>query len=189
MAVVADAPKLNNVIKKYHFDIPLYTLSHGIKSIPTSSGLNWGLARLKSGAHVAAGDAYIRLPKEILTLENQLIKPFNPEFTTPEGKRHRNSDPIELIWDDGTIMEASLEGIQILDNKKYPKQLASFSTKQPYLNGERISKKSILGRYIRKRLNVGIDDIITMDTLINYGRVTITISLIDEGIYYADFSV
>ncbi|PET65079.1 NgoFVII family restriction endonuclease [Bacillus sp. AFS001701] len=175
--------------KKYSFNIPLYTSSGGINEVPTSSGLNWGRARITSGAHVAQGDAYIRLPKEILKSEHSLIKPFDPEFTTPDGRRKRNSDPIELIWDDGTVMEASLEGVQTYEGKKYPKQLASYTAKKPFIDGERISKKSILGRYLRRRLNVGVDDEITMNTLSKYGRSTITLSLIEEGIYYADFSV
>ena len=79
--------------------------------------------------------------------------------------------------------------ISQVNEKKYPKQLASFSSKQPFLNGERISKKSILGRYIRRRLNVDIDEVIKMSTLEDYGRTTITLSLIEEGVYYADFSV
>ena len=178
-----------DVHKKFSADIPLYSVRNNIKEVPTSSGLNWGLARLSSSSHVAPGDAYIRLPKEIIKTNPSLFKAFDPEFTTPDGRRKRNSDPIELIWDDGTIMEASLEGVQKYNEKKYPEQLASFSSKQPFLNGERISKKSILGRYIRRRLNVGIDEVIKMSTLEDYGRTTITLSLIEEGVYYADFSV
>ncbi|KOY81812.1 NgoFVII family restriction endonuclease [Lysinibacillus macroides] len=184
---VAETKESYNI--KHSFDIPLYSEARGVKQVPLSSGLNWGRARLTSNAHVAAGDAYIRLPKEILNSNQSLINPFDPEFTTPDGRRKRNSDPIELIWDDGTIMEASLEGVQKFKDKKYPKQLASFSSKQPFLNGQRISKKSILGRYLRSRLNVEIDDAITMETLENYGRNTITLSLIEDGVYYADFSV
>ena len=174
--------------KKHSIDIPLYATKGTTREVKTSSGLNWGLARLSSNAHVAPGDAYIRLPKNILAEEQSLIKPFDPEFTTPDGKRKRNSDPIELIWDDGTVMEASLEGVQHFRGKEYPKQLSSYSAKRPILNGEKISKKSILGRYIRQRLDVGIDDVISMNTLEKYGRDNITLSLIDEGIYYADFS-
>lgn len=186
---VSDVEQFEDSKKKYSFDIPLYTIRNSIKEVPTSSGLNWGLARLVSGAHVAPGDAYIRLPMDILKTNQSLFKPFDPDFITPDGERKRNSDPIELIWDDGTIMEASLEGTQKYNERKYPKQLASFSIKQPFFNGERISKKSILGRYLRQRLEIGIDDIITMETLKKYGRSNITLSLIDEGIYYADFSV
>lgn len=180
---------VNQSSKKFIFNIPLYIIKENTKFVPKSSGLNWGRARLSSNAHVAEGDAYIRLPKEILKGTGDLIKPFDPEFITPDGKRKRNSEPIELIWDDGTIMEASFEGIQKYNNKKYPKQLASFSSKIPYLNGKKISKKSILGRYLRKRLGVGVDDLITMDTLKEYGRDTVTLSIIDEGVYFADFSV
>ncbi|AYG01626.1 restriction endonuclease PLD domain-containing protein [Lactococcus allomyrinae] len=176
--------------KKFSFEIPLYssTKEKG-KFVPLASGLNWGRARLTSNAHVAKGDAYIRLPKSILKQEQQLIKPFDSGFTTPEGERKRNSDPIELIWDDGTTMEASLEGVQKFNGRTYPKQLASYTSKRPFQNGKPISKKSILGRYIRKRLGVNIDDEITMKTLELYGRDTITLSLIEEGVYYADFSV
>lgn len=182
---VAESNASYTTDKKYSFDIPLYKKSNGIPEVPVASGLNWGLSK----GHVARGDAYIRLPKEILKENKKLIKPFDSEFTTPSGQRKRNSDPIELIWDDGYIMEASLEGVQTYENKKYPKQLASFSYKQPYYNGKRISRKSILGRYLRNRLNVATDERITLDTLNSYGRNTITLSLIEEGIYYADFSI
>ena len=49
--------------------------------------------------------------------------------------------------------------------------------------------KSILGRYLRKRLDVPIDYLITMNDLKRYGRDNVTLSLIEEGVYYADFSV
>lgn len=167
----------------FSVNIPLFDTRLNV--VPSASGLNWGL----SNGHVAPGDAYIRIPKEIIKNNNQLIKPLDPEFTTPEGKRKRNSDPIELIWDDGVVMEASLEGVQVFEGKKYPKQLASYSPKQVFVNGERISKKSILGRYLRSRLGVEVDDVITMQTLKNYGRSSVTLSLVGEGVYYADFSV
>ncbi len=185
-----DTPKNNTTIKntqlKFNFNIPLYNSNH---TVPELSGLNWGRARLFNNAHTSIGDAYIRLPKDLLKTNQMLIKPFDPEFDTPNGKRKRNSNPIELIWDDGTIMEASLEGIQVFNNKKYPKQLSSFSSSTPFLDGKKIAKKSILGRYIRNRLGVLIDELITIETLNNYGRDTITLSLIEDGVYYADFSV
>lgn len=179
---------VSNFEKKYSYEIPLYSERKNIKYVPAASGLNWGRARL-NGAHVAEGDAYIRLPKDVIKENRDLIKPIDEEYRTPDGKRKRNSDPIELIWDDGTVMQASLEGVQEYEGLKYPKQLASYSSKQPYENGKRISKKSILGRYLRRRMGVDIDEEITMDTLEEYGRNTITLSLIEEGVYYADFSI
>ncbi|HCT0397288.1 TPA: NgoFVII family restriction endonuclease, partial [Staphylococcus pseudintermedius] len=174
----------NNI--KISAEIPLY--DERKKEVPSYSGLNWGRAK-ENGTHTADGDAYIRIPKFIIEENDGLIKPFDPEFSTPMGKRKRNSDPIEIIWDDGHIMEASLEGTQKYKGLSYPKQLASYSSKTPILNGKRISKKSILGRYIRKRLGVSIDEEITKATLDAYGRNTITLSLVEDGIYYADFSV
>lgn len=182
-------PFLENAEVKYTYNIPLFSESiQKGQFVPEASGLNWGLSRL-NGAHTAEGDAYIRLPKKILEDNQGLIKPFDPTFITPHGRRQRNSDPIELIWDDGFVMPASLEGLQEYGGLNYPKQLASYSSRTPYLDGQRISKKSILGRYLRNRLGVGVDELITMETLENYGRTTITLSLIEEGIYSADFSV
>ncbi|WP_289092641.1 restriction endonuclease PLD domain-containing protein [uncultured Streptococcus sp.] len=178
--------KIDEVAKsnlRYSIEIPLYDTK--TNEVPPKSGLNWGL----SAGHVALGDAYIRIPKEIIKENNQLFKPFDPDFMTPEGKRKRNSDPIELIWDDGVIMEASLEGVQFYNNEKYPKQLASYSSKKVFVDGEKISKKSILGRYLRNRLGIGINELITMETLSTYGRNTISLSLIGDGVYYAEFSV
>lgn len=181
---------INNIIevvpeRLYTVDIPLYSenTSRG-KFVPERSGLNWCF----SNGHVAIGDAYIRIPKNIIQMETALIKPFDTSYISTSLRR-RNSDSIELIWDDGFVMEASLEGMQTYKNKNYPKQLASYKAQTPYLNGERISTKSILGRYLRKRLGIGLTDVITMETLENYGRTTITLSLIEEGVYYADFSV
>lgn len=173
--------------KKYSIDIPLYSenKSDGTKCVGAKSGLNWG----RSNGHVAEGDAYIRLTKEVLKNSKGLIKPFDEDYLTPDGKRKRQSDPIELIWDDGVVMAASFEGKQTFDGRTYPKQLASYSAKIPTKDGKRISIKSILGRYLRDRLEVGINEEITMETLEKYGRDTITLSLIEEGVYYADFSV
>ena len=169
----------------YTVDIPLYSESPSRgKYVPERSGLNWCF----SNGHVAIGDAYIRIPKSIIQMGTELIKPFDGSYVSTTLRR-RNSDSIELIWDDGFVMEASLEGIQTYQNRNYPKQLASYKAQTPYLNGNRISSKSILGRYLRNRLGIGLTDLITMETLENYGRATITLSLIEEGVYYADFSI
>ena len=49
--------------------------------------------------------------------------------------------------------------------------------------------KALLGKYIRARLGVSEGKAITMDDLKKYGRKTIDISLLGEGVYYFDFSV
>ncbi|MBQ8022715.1 MAG: hypothetical protein IJ254_00395 [Succinivibrio sp.] len=49
-------------------------------------------------------------------------------------------------------------------------------------------QKSILGEYIRKRLGVEKEDPMTMKDLDEYGRTSIDVYLLGEGIYYFDFS-
>lgn len=171
----------NNI--KHSCNLPLYSTSRN--QVQEKGGLNWGF----SSGHVAEGDAYIALPKEIIQENPMLFKPYEEGYEFNGSRRRRNSDPIEIIWDDGYIMDASFEGNQNIDGKSFPKQLASYSAKNPKLNGERISKKSILGRYLRKRLNVELKHQITCEDLEKYGRNYITLSLIDDGVYYADFSV
>lgn len=179
-----DASITQNLNLQFSYDIPLFATKKEQVYVPEKSGLNWSF----SNGHVAVGDAYIRIPKELLHNQQNLIMPFDNNYIST-NKKKRNSDPIEIIWDDGTIMEASLEGEQYLDGLTYPKQLTSYSKNRPILNGERISAKSILGRYLRSRMNIGIDELITIQTLQNYGRTTITLSLIEKGVYFADFSV
>lgn len=167
---------------KFKYDIPLYNKDN---LVPQKSGLNWGL----SNGHVADGDAYIRIPKILLQENQNLILPFDDSYIS-ESSRLRNSDPIEIIWDDGVVMEASLEGVQKFNGLNYPKQISSYSREMVKdQNGERISAKSILGRYLRNRLGVTLKETITLETLEKYGRKTITLSLIDDGVYFADFSV
>lgn len=179
---IGETKNLQNNIK-YSCDLPLYSTSRN--KVQEKGGLNWGF----SSGHVAEGDAYIALPKDIIRENPMLFKPYDEDYEFKGSKKKRNSEPIEIIWDDGYIMDASFEGNQIIDGRQFPKQLASYSAKNPTINDERISKKSILGRYLRKRLNVEVNHQITCEVLEKYGRNYITLSLIDDGIYYADFSV
>jgi hypothetical protein len=53
----------------------------------------------------------------------------------------RNNDSVEIIWDDGLIMEGLLEGSQPINEIIYPKkQISSFPV------------KAELGIYIRNRI-------------------------------------
>ena len=54
---------------------------------------------------------------------------------------------------------------------------------------EYVNDKSILGVYLRNRLNVGSDHVVNYQDLINYGRDHIEVSQMDDGRYYFDFSV
>ena len=147
--------------------------------VPNKSGLNWGCSRGK----VCEGDAYIRISMDYIRMFPKMFPPkkyvdgIKNENAT--GNKKRENDFVELIWDDGEYMIGLMEG-QIYnknDGMVYPKQLSS------------AIQKSILGKYLRNRIGVSTNKVITKADLRRYGRDHIDISLIGEGIYYMDFSV
>ncbi len=146
--------------------------------VPKKSGINWGL----SSGHVSEGDAYIRITVHDIKAYPGLFPPkkyFGIENPLSSGRKNRENDEVELIWDDGEKMIGLLEGQQskTINGLVYPKQLSTSP------------QKSILGKYLRKRLGVDLNHTITKADLKRYGRDYIDISLIGEGIYYMDFSV
>lgn len=142
------------------------------------SGLNWGFAN----GNVTPNDAYIPIRTRHI---KQFPHLFQPVFFNPEAghrSRSKSKEAVELIWDDGVIMEALFEGSQPINGLNYPKQISS------------IPKKSVLGEYIRSRLSlppVSPDrkesEKITRATLEGYGRNSISLKLIQPGVYAADF--
>lgn len=142
--------------------------------VPAMSGLNWGLAN----GHVAEGDAYIPISKKMIEDYPFLFPPKQMKTTKGEdiGKKNRQNDYIELIWDDGTVMKGLLEGNQEINGIQYPNKIASFP------------KKSILGFYLRERLGVDSNYRIKRLDLVKYGNTKITISLEGEGVYGMNFA-
>ena len=146
--------------------------------VSKKSGLNWGL----SNGHVSEGDAYIRITSNYIKLFPSLFPPkkyVGMDNPLSNGKKNRENDEVELIWDDGEKMIGLLEGQQTktINGLVYPKQLSTSPS------------KSILGKYLRKRLGVDLNHTITKSDLLRYGRTSIDISLVGEGIYYLAFSV
>lgn len=147
--------------------------------VPQKSGLNWGC----SGGHVSQGDAYIRITMDYIRMFPKMFPPKKYvdgiQNENSSGRKNRENDEVELIWDDGTVMVGLLEGqvYNKYDGMIYPKQLSTSP------------QKSILGVYLRNRLGVDLNHVITKSDLRKYGRTHIDISLIGEGMYYMDFSV
>jgi len=139
--------------------LELYDPRRRVPYVHVKSGANWGFA----DAHVCQDDAYITLRKNFLR--------DNPGFFPPHGSC------INVVWDDGTTMRCLLEGTQDVDGVVAPKQISTYND------------KSILGVYLRNRLNVGSDHVVNYQDLINYGRDHIEVSQMDDGRYYFDFSV
>ena len=142
--------------------------------VPSGSGLNWG----HGNAHTTISDAYVPIRADYIRKYPKMF-PKKQDFPIEdfEGRKQRNNDSIEIIWDDGTIMEGLLEGTMPIEGIPYPKQISS------------CPRKNILGLYFRKRLGLAPSAKITIDDLKRYGRTTIDISMQGDGIYYFDFSV
>ena len=151
--------------------------------VHAKSGLNWGVKGLLREAHTSQGDAYIAITKKMIRTFPEMFPPkkyIELENAENLGRANRQNDEVELVWDDGTRMRGLLEGTQDVDGVLYPKQISSSPS------------KNIIGHYLRKRigvLNNGDDYRVTNADLEKYGRMSVDVSLLGEGIYYMDFSV
>lgn len=145
--------------------MPRLTLLTKKGKVHQAAGLNWGYSEI---AHVRRSDAYI--PIHIDTIRKNL------DFFR---SRDLTNTVLTFIWDDGTEMNGMFEGTMVNgeDGLTYPKQISS----HPH--------KDILGRYIRRRLEVPEERRITIEDLENYGRTTIDIAHIEGNRYRFDFSI
>jgi hypothetical protein len=129
--------------------------------VPDRSGINWGCAE----ANVHPDDAYLPVTIASIRTSQGMFPP----------KQSSGNSPVELLWDDGTVMTGYLEGSQEIDGRKYPKQLASHP------------EKNILGRYLKRRLGVPAGRKVSLADLDRYGRRSVILSLLGPGRYFVDF--
>ena len=172
---------LTAIMPLYYFD------KHGNRCTYSGGGPNWGNQRGHTGKKRKAMEAYIPVLSEHLDYYPLLFQPYPAIRTTTGGKKTRMSDPVTVIWDDGTIMTMTFQGSQRHYPSKsnplmvYPKQL-SFADASPKKGGAE------LGAYLRDRMNVAPFHIITLQDLDDYGRDHILLKYISPGLYQADFS-
>lgn len=139
--------------------MPLLELYSTRKNIvPPKSGLNWCFAN----AHVNTCDAYIALRSRFFRA--------NPDFFPEHGNL------IDTVWDDGMQITCLLEGTQTIDGITYPKQISSYND------------KSVIGSYLRDRLQVSSTHVITMDDLHNFGKNYVEVTHISGNQYFFDLS-
>jgi hypothetical protein len=148
--------------------------------VHNASGLNWGftangLPTIKRNIN----DACIPIKIEYIKDHGALFPPklTDRELIDVRGRRQRDNEAIEIIWDDGITMEGLLEGTQTIEDVVYPKQISSFPA------------KAQLGVYLRNRIGVPLGQPVQRHHLENYGRFDITVTLLGDGVYYFDFSV
>lgn len=137
-------------------NLELYSVRDGC--VQQQVGLNWCF----SVGHVSTEDAYIALTTNFFR--------ENPDFFPEHGSI------IVTRWDDGEIIECSIEGTQKIDDITFPKQISSYGD------------KSILGNYLRRRLVVSNTHRIDMEDLENYGKDYIEVTSSGNNEYYFDFS-
>jgi len=144
--------------------------------VQENHGLNWGQS---VRSHVRPNDACIPIRASHIRTYPTIFPPkeSRPLHTDGEGRSSRQNDYVEILWDDGSSFEALFEGSQPVDGVRYPKQISSY----PH--------KDTLGKYIRDRIGVPHGQRVTAADLNAYGRTHIHVSVIEERIYYFDFSV
>lgn len=146
--------------------------------VPPKSGLNWGQSEK---SHVTPDDAYIAIRIGHIKSNPNLFPPKRGSSIAEGGRSIRENEPVEVIFDDGVSMTCSLEGVNNdpFDRGsgiKYPKQLTSFP------------EKNRIGKYFRDRLKVPHGSPVLKSHLHSYGRTNVSMTLINEGVYYLDFS-
>lgn len=166
---VAEKVEPVQVYNKEICDMILYNPKTG--ETHEGHGVNWGFAN----ANVRINDSCIPIRMDHIKKYPKLFPPLQPD---PENPNNTLKEVVEFVWDDGTNMQGRLEGSQPNnDDQKYPKQIASFPHKDTF------------GKYLRDRLGIPHGQRILRADLLNYGRDTVSVSLIEEGVYYLDFSL
>jgi len=74
-------------------------------------------------------------------------------------------------------MVCLMEGTADINGLRYPNKISTYKDKK------------ILGDYLRSRMKLKVGTYVTENHFNKYGRDTITISKISDGVYYFDFSV
>lgn len=148
--------------------------------VHNASGLNWGYTKSgKPSPKRGIDDACIPIPIEKIKEYPHLFPPKlkNRSLSDTRGRKQRSNEAIEIIWDDGITMEGLLEGDNVINGVKYPKQISSFPI------------KAQMGEYFRNRLGVPLGQPVRTSDLKRYGRYDVEITLLAEGVYKFDFSV
>ncbi|MCD8103948.1 MAG: NgoFVII family restriction endonuclease [Lachnospiraceae bacterium] len=135
-------------------NLALYHMNNGKPEVHNGDGLNWGLGSAHHSSNGPYAEACIPIRAYDIDTYPTLIPCQGSCGSGSGGKITRRQSSIEVLWDDGTVMEMHFEGngpVRPIQKERkpgeplfeYPKQLTSS-------NGG-----AVLGEYLRKRLNVG----------------------------------
>lgn len=133
------------------------------------SKINWGQGTAKNNLR----DAYIPITKANLFNHPELF----PQKSSDKGLSFADNEPIDVIWDDGENMVCLMEGTVVYNDMRFPNKIATYKNKK------------ILGDYLRRRMGLKPGSFVSKNHFKKYGRESITISKISDGVYYFDFKV
>ncbi len=147
---------------------------------------NGNFSQINSGsynANTASNDCVVGLKADLIDTIPHLFpnNGINQMAGKGHGRRGKKKFPnAEFLFDDGTIMEMSFEGIgPERENGKYFKNLRSFGSNE------------VLGIYLRQRMGVRIGADLTDHDFKAYGSDSIDLTLVgneSSATYFADFS-
>lgn len=144
------------------------------------SGINIGQKKL-TGSNVHIDDCYVPLRPSLIDELPELFPNNGINIMVGSGYGRDKKKPksnAEFLFDDGEVIAITFEqkGAKRGENHIYK----AFRSFRP---------NSLLGKYLRKRMNIKSGKPFKESDFKKYGRDTIDLSLLGEGQYYADFSV
>ena len=141
--------------------------------------------RYSANSHVNINDCTIGLKTALVEGIPKLFpnNGINPMIGKGHGRAGKKSKfNVEFLWDDGEIMDMSFE-------QKGKKKSNGHLYKGLRSSGHAKNSNAKLGKYLRKRMGLKSGALFTSKNFKNYGRDHFDLTLMDDGIYYADFSV
>ncbi len=143
------------------------------RKMALKSGWNWGHGKGNNAPDVA--EQRIRL--DLIKAIPNLFPNNGININHGLGQAYKNKKPnAEIIFDDGFIMDAIFT------------QSAKSQGQVFYKAFESYPRNNVYGRYVRKRLGLSPNALITDADIQRRGKDTITLELLSPGVYYCDFS-
>lgn len=148
------------------------------RKMQLKSGWNWGHGKGNNAPNVAEQ----RLRVDLIQSIPSLFPNNGVNINYNVGQALKNKRPnAEILFDDGFVMDASFEQESKSQGQVFYKAFCSYPDKGTY------------GKYVRRRLGLSSTALITDVDVNNWaksrnGRDTITLELIEDGVYYCDFS-
>lgn len=164
--------------------IPLYTMSHGKPITHITDGLNWGNGSHHRSSSTSDLESCIPIRSFVVNAHPALI-PFNGIVGSGSGgKRTRRQTPIDVTWDDGTVMKMLFQQ----DGTKIPPRPPKGTPQHIYPKALTANSGGVeLGHYFRDRMKLPYNHFITYADLRTYGRDYVTLTLNSAGTYELDF--